>query len=106
MSTEIVIVAMITGIAFSGMVGTWLEAQTGEPARLGIPFLRVEYPFRSLIRLISAGPYLLVSEVMAVHQQHSAGWGVVLTGFAFAIAWCLALGIICVEALWQLTQLL
>ncbi len=106
MSAEIMIVAMITGIAFSGMAGTWLEAQTGETARLGLPFLRVEDPFGSLVRLISAGPYLLVSEVIAVHQHHRAGWDVVLTGFAFAIAWCLALGIICVEALWQVTQLL
>ena len=105
MGVELFITAFVTGIVFTALAGNYVESRACEPARLGVPFLSVDYPVSSLVRMLLAGPYFLVSEVIAAHREQAAGTALVVIAFTFAALWCLASGIICLEGMWQLSQL-
>ncbi len=105
MSGELFIAAFVTGTVFTALAGNYVESCAREPARMGVPFLNVDYPVMSLLRLLIAGPYFLVSEVIAAHRVQAVGLSMLVTAFTFAALWCLASGIICLEGMWQLSQL-
>jgi hypothetical protein len=56
------------------------------------------------LRVLFAGPYLLVGEASVAKQEGRSGLAVWFACILFACLWCLASGILCLEFIWQIAQ--
>lgn len=104
MSIELLAGAFIAGTSLSAVAGNFAEGRAQVRARLDRPFVDNERIGLSLLRVLLAGPYLLVGEASVAREEGRCGiisWSVAIL---FAGLWCLASGILCLELLWQIAQ--
>ena len=97
------ILAFITGTIVSALFGNLLELQKQEVARLGEPFVTPTNILRSLLFIVLAGPYFLVSEGIHIGTTDAA---LKLATVVFAGLWALASGILWLEFFVRLAQFL
>lgn len=97
------ILAFITGTIVSALFGNLLEMQKHEVARLGEPFVSPTNIPRSLMFIMLAGPYFLVSESI---QLGAVDKGLKFVTITFAGFWALASGILWLEFFVQVAQFL
>ena len=93
--------AYLVGTAFSALVGMWAELRAGAQAGMRPPFLTHDHIFRSLGLTLTAGSYLLVSELRTARGNGQVSVPFALIGFVFASIWALATGILLVELMAQ-----
>jgi hypothetical protein len=105
LTADLFAAAMIAGICLSALAGNTVEWRWKSVARLGYPFVDPDKPLASIACVSIAGPYLLVNEAVIAHQESDTGWAFTALALAFALFWCLASGILCLEFLWQLAHL-
>ncbi len=105
LTADLIVAALIAGVCLAALVGNTIEWHWQAVARLSSPFVDPNKPLASIGRVTVAGPYLLVNEAILAHQERDTGWLFTVCAFTFAIMWCLANGILCLEFLWQVTHL-
>jgi hypothetical protein len=96
--------AYLIGIAFSACAAAFAEILVKQPAGMREPFVSADHILRSLALVGIAGPYLLVRELKAAHEEKGLSVPLVITGVFLANGWALALGIVLVEAISVLTH--
>lgn len=101
---DLFVSALIAGTCLAAFVGNILEWRWQAVARLGTPIIDPQNPLASLTHLSIAGPYLLVNEAIIAHRERYTGWLFTFFALMFATLWCLAIGILCLEFLWQITH--
>jgi hypothetical protein len=104
MSVELLAGAFIAGTSLSAIAGNFVEGRAQLRARLDRPFVDSGQIVISLLRVLFAGPYLLVGEASVAKQEGRAGLAVWFACILFACLWCLASGILCLEFIWQIAQ--
>ncbi len=105
MSAELLAGAFVAGTSLSAAAGNFAEGRARVRARLDRPFVDSDRIGQSLLRILIAGPYLLVGEAFAALEEGRCGKPVWSLSIVFAGLWCLASGILCLELLWQIAQL-
>jgi hypothetical protein len=104
MSVELLVGALIAGTSLSAVAGNLAEVRAGTPARLDRPFVDSDRIGLSLLRVLFAGPYLLVGEAALARHEGRCGPIAWSASILFAALWCLASGILCLEFIWQIAQ--
>ena len=104
MSAELLVAAFVAGISLAATAGNLTEARTKSRARLDRPFVDSDRIGWSLLRVLLAGPYLLVGEASLAKEEGRAGRIAWSASILFASLWCLASGILLLEMLWQIAQ--
>ncbi len=104
MSAELLVAAFVAGISLAATAGNLTEARTKSRARLDRPFVDSDRIGWSLLRVLLAGPYLLVGEASLAKEERRAGRIAWSASILFASLWCLASGILLLEMLWQIAQ--
>lgn len=104
MTAELLAGAFVAGTSFAAAAGTYAESRARVSARLDWPFVDRQRIGISLLQMLLAGPYLLTGEVTLARTEGRCGSAIWVTGILFAAAWCLALGIVWLELLWQIAQ--
>jgi hypothetical protein len=105
LSADLIAASMIAGICLSALAGNTVEWRLKSVARLAYPFVNPKKPLVSIACVTIAGPYLLVNEAIIAQQESDTGWTFTAIAVTFALLWCLASGILCLEFLWQLAHL-
>jgi hypothetical protein len=96
--------ALITGTCLSALIGNLFEWRWQTVARLGAPIIDPQKPIASIASVLGAGPYLLVNEAIMAHRERTTRWPFTICALIFASLWCLAIGILSLEFLWQITH--
>jgi hypothetical protein len=104
MSVELLAGAFVAGTTLSAAAGNLIEARAQLRGRLDRPFVDSGQIAMSLLRVLFAGPYLLVGEASVARQEGRAGRAVWSASILFAGLWSLASGILCLEFIWQIAQ--
>ncbi len=104
MSVELLVGAFIAGTSLSAAAGNFAEGRAQVRARLDRPFIDSGRIGLSLLRVLFAGPYLLVGEAAVAKEEGRCGIIAWSAAILFAGLWCLASGILCLELLWQIAQ--
>jgi hypothetical protein len=104
MSIDLLVGAFVAGTSLSAVAGNLVEAKTQLRARLDRPFVDSDKIVLSLLRVLFAGPYLLVGEAEVAKEEGRAGLAVWSASILFAGLWCLASGILCLELIGQIAQ--
>ncbi len=106
MSIGLLVGAFVAGTSLAALAGNFAEGRARLPARLDRPFVDSNRIGWSLVQVLIAGPYLLVGEMSAACEEGRCSRFTWFTSILFAALWCLASGILCLELLWQIAQLL
>jgi hypothetical protein len=106
LSSDQIATAFIAGTLLAALAGNGAQWRWNRVARLSKPFVDPQNPVSSILRVSIAGPYFLVNEALIAHQEMRSSRALFTGTLVFAILWCLASGILCLEFLWQINQLL
>lgn len=104
MSVELLTGAFVAGTALTAAAGALAEARAQSPACLDRPFIDHDRIGWSLMHVLAAGPYLLAGEAAQAWRSGRCGIAVLAASIAATALWCLALGILWLELLWQIAQ--
>ncbi len=104
MRAELLVAAFVAGISLAATAGNLAEARAKSRARLDRPFVDSDRIGWSLLRVLLAGPYLLVAEASFAKDEGRVGLIAWSASILFASLWCLASGILLLEMLWQIAQ--
>lgn len=104
MTAELLVGAFMAGTSFAAAAGTFAESRAKASARLDRPFVDRQRFGMSMLQMLLAGPYLLAGEAALARDEGRCGLAVWTVAILFAAAWCLALGIVWLELLWQIAQ--
>ena len=96
--------AFLAGLAQSALVGNMMELRSGLQARLGEPFVSHHNIGRSLLLVVLAGPYMLVTEAFALMHNSRRDYVLCTAAIVFAALWALACGILWLEFFFRLFQ--
>lgn len=96
--------AFLTGIVVSGLTASLCELLCGRPASFWQLIKSGSGPMVMWIFVVTAGPYMLLNDVMAARRSGRIGAIPIAAAIGTAIVWASATGIVVVDLGWWFSR--